>query len=322
MVSNSGQDENGKYKGGKAGDQTGKEWYVRTWYNGGWTVVLRHPNAEVREMIAQLSEESANNDFVGYDQNQRLTYWTQLVKANYRPKNIKVACEDDCSAGVSANVKATGYLLGIDKLKAISEGGTTSTIKENFTKAGFKALTAKKYLTSEKYLLRGDILLNEGHHVATNLTNGSATTTTTTSTTAKSYVKKAQTALNTYINAKLDVDGELGTLTRKATAKALQYSLNRDYGARLVVDGDVGAKTKSAYKGKVVKKGSRSYLVSWCEIALMLLGYYTDTVEFAGIFGSNMDKATRAFQKVNGLTVDGEIGQNTINKLLTKLKLV
>lgn len=319
MISNSGQDENNRYKGGKAGDQTGKEWYVRTWYNGGWTVVLRHPNAEVRETIAQLSEESANNDLVGYDQNQRLTYWTQLVKAKYRPKNIKVACEDDCSAGVSANVKATGYLLGIDKLKAISEGGTTSTIKENFTKAGFKALTAKKYLTSEKYLLRGDILLNEGHHVATNLTNGSATTT---STTAKSYVKKAQTALNTYINAKLDVDGELGALTRKATAKALQYSLNRDYGARLVVDGDVGAKTKSAYKGKVVKKGSRSYLVSWCEIALMLLGYYTDTVEFAGIFGSNMDKATRAFQKANGLTVDGEIGQNTINKLLTKLKLV
>lgn len=322
MISNSGQDENGKYKGGKAGDQTGKEWYVRTWYNGGWTVVLRHPNAEVREMIAQLSEESANNDLVGYDQNQRLTYWTQLVKAKYRPKNIKVACEDDCSAGVSGNVKATGYLLGIDKLKAISEGGTTRTIKENFTKAGFKALTAKKYLTSEKYLLRGDILLNEGHHVATNLTNGSATTTSTTSTTAKSYVKKAQTALNTYINAKLDVDGELGALTRKATAKALQYSLNRDYGARLVVDGDVGAKTKSAYKGKVVKKGSRGYLVSWCEIALMLLGYYTDTVEFAGIFGSNMDKATRAFQKANGLTVDGEIGQNTINKLLTKLKLV
>ena len=33
-------------------------------------------------------------------------------------------------------------------------------------------LTDKKYLTSDAYLLEGDILLNDGAHVATNLTNG------------------------------------------------------------------------------------------------------------------------------------------------------
>lgn len=38
--------------------------------------------------------------------------------------------------------------------------------------AGFEVLTDKKYLTSDAYLLEGDILLNDGAHVATNLTNG------------------------------------------------------------------------------------------------------------------------------------------------------
>ena len=41
-------------------------------------------------------------------------------------------------------------------------------------KAGFKALTASKYLTSAKYLLPGDILLYENHHAAANVTLGSA----------------------------------------------------------------------------------------------------------------------------------------------------
>ena len=49
MISNCGHDENGKYHSGKAGDQTGGEWTVRTWYSRPWTSVLRHPDKEVRE---------------------------------------------------------------------------------------------------------------------------------------------------------------------------------------------------------------------------------------------------------------------------------
>ena len=33
MISNCGHDENGRYSGGKAGDQTGTEWRVINWYN-------------------------------------------------------------------------------------------------------------------------------------------------------------------------------------------------------------------------------------------------------------------------------------------------
>ena len=327
MVSNSGHDENGKFKGGVAGDQSKTEWYIRPWYNNSWGVVLRHPNEAVRNMIAKLAEESANNNRIGYDQNQRTTFWSQLKANGFRPKNITTACESDCSAGVSAIAKATGYLLGIVELQNISENNTTSTMKNAFKKAGFQVLTASKYLTSDKYLLRGDILLREGHHTCTNLTNGAKAVTSTPAQTtpvkkaSSDYVKKTQNALNIYINAGLAVDGSIGALTRKATAKALQYSLNRDYGSNLVVDGDIGAKTLSALKGKAVKKGAKTYLVTWLEITLMLLGYYSSSIEIAGSFGAGVDVAVRNFQKDNGLVVDGWAGENTIKKILNNLAL-
>lgn len=171
MISNSGHDENGKYSGGRAGDQTGKEWAIIGWYNRPWKCVIRHPDVKVREKIASLSEKAAKNDNIGYDQGQRVSYWDELVKAKYNPAAIKTKCEADCSSGVMANVKAAGYLLNNAKLKEVS---ITSThyMREMLRKAGFEILTGSKYLTSDKYLLRGDILLNDGHHTATNLTNG------------------------------------------------------------------------------------------------------------------------------------------------------
>ena len=327
MISNSGHDENGKYRGGKAGDQSGTEWYIRTWYKKGWTHILRHPNPEVREMIATLGEESANNNYIGYNQDKRTSYWYALREAGYRPKNIKTLCEGDCSAGVSGNTKATGYLLNIKELQNISAFNTTRTMRASFSKAGFEVLTDKKYLTSDKYLLRGDIILKEGVHVCTNLTNGSgvknepAKEVKPVVSPTKDYIKKAQKALNMLFGTILDVDGSIGPKTRKATAKALQYGLNRDYGTNLVVDGSIGPKTKEAFSNKSVNKGKRGFLVSWLEIALMLLGYYTSTIEFSGSFGPALDNSVRSFQKDNGLEVDGWAGPKTISTIISKLGL-
>lgn len=173
MIANSGHDENNKYSGGKAGDQTGKEFEIRSWYNRPWTCVLRHPDANVRELIATLAEEAANNNLIGYNQADRTSFWTQLTLSNYRPKNIKKACNQDCSAGVSAICKAAGYIFGNTKLQAISKDTYSGNMKAVFKNAGFTVLTASKYLTSPDYLLRGDVLLAEGHHACTNITNGS-----------------------------------------------------------------------------------------------------------------------------------------------------
>ena len=170
-ISNSGSDENGAYSGGQAGDQTGKEWCMRDWYSRPWTCVLRYPDQKVALKIAQLAIDAALNDHIGYDQSQNRTYLSQLKTVGWEPSKITVNCEADCSAGVCANVTAAGYLLGIKALQNHT-GTYTGNMRSALTKAGFQPLTDSKYLTSGDYLLPGDILLNDGHHTATNVTVG------------------------------------------------------------------------------------------------------------------------------------------------------
>lgn len=177
-ISNSGHDENGSYKNGKAGDQTGDEWCLRSWYNRPWNCVLRYQkNKNVGLKLAQLGCSAALNNFIGYDQYQRDTYWQHLVASNYDPSKITVPCQADCSAGVIANTKAVGFLLNIDALKNIN-ATYTGNMREAYRKAGFVVLTESKYLLKTDYLLPGDILLNDQHHTATNITYGTKINTT------------------------------------------------------------------------------------------------------------------------------------------------
>lgn len=176
-ISNSGGDEKGGTKGGKAGDQTGREWQLKKWYSRPWTCVLRWPNINVGTLIAQLGIDAALNNKIGYDQYQRDTYWTQLKKVGYFPAKIVTPCEEDCTAGVNANVHAAGYLLGIKAIQKIKATGIRSTnMRSNYKKAGFQVLTDKKYLTGYQYLLPGDILLYDNHHACTNVTAGKKVT--------------------------------------------------------------------------------------------------------------------------------------------------
>ena len=82
MISNCGHDENNRYRGGKAGDQTGTEWRVINWYNRPWKCVLRHPDAKVRKMIASMAKAAAVNNKIGYDQSERYTFWEHLNDCN------------------------------------------------------------------------------------------------------------------------------------------------------------------------------------------------------------------------------------------------
>ena len=173
-VSNSGMDERGGFTGGAAGDQSGKEWQIRTWYSYPWKCVLRHPKKEVREKIAELHIKAAKNNKIGYDQGQRGTYWTQLQKVKYDPSKITTKCESDCSGGVIANTKSTGHLLNISALKNLS-ASYTGNMRSGFKAAGFQVLTDSKYLTSSANLVPGDILLSDGNHTCVNLGIGSKT---------------------------------------------------------------------------------------------------------------------------------------------------
>ena len=135
-ISNSGGDERGKLNSGKAGDQTGKEWQLRSWYSRPWTHVFRYEkDPRVGEKLCELGCAAALNENIGYDQYQRTTYWTQLQKVGYDPSKITTKCEEDCSAGVAANVKAVGFLLNIPALQNVSSSMTSRNTVQNLTKA-------------------------------------------------------------------------------------------------------------------------------------------------------------------------------------------
>lgn len=164
-LSNSGKDERGGYSGGQAGDQTGGEWSLIPWYNRPWNCVLRHPDAKVRATLSSLAVRAAQNDNIGYNQGNRTSYWSELQKVGYDPSKITTKCDDDCSAGVCANIKAAGYLCGDTKLQGVP---ITSThyMRNALKNAGFQCLTDSKYLNSDANLIAGDVLLNDGAHTA------------------------------------------------------------------------------------------------------------------------------------------------------------
>lgn len=302
MISNCGSDENKKYSGGKAGDQTRKEWYIRSWYNHNWKCVIRFP-ADVREQLALNAEKAAKNNLIGYDQNERLTYYNHLKASNWDASKITVACEADCSAGVSANIIAAGYKLGIDKLKNFNKSNTTSTLRIACKAVGAEILTDSKYLTSDAYLLRGDLILKDGSHVCTNISNGSKstiqnsfipTTTPTTSTpiaSSNKIIKQGQVHANNFAQCGLVTDGIRGANTRKAAVKVVQRALNADYNAGIVEDGVWGNATEKAFGKHYVKVGETQYLVTALEILCMLKGKNPNGVECPGTFGNGLTSA-------------------------------
>lgn len=165
-------DENGKARGGKAGDQTGKEVCIRNWYNKGWNVLLRPRSAALAEKSAQACEEACANDNNGYDQGGRNTLHNEAKMVDYDLSEIDEPCESDCSSLMHVCAIAGGANLTYG-----DNGLTTRTMVSAFVASGdYIKLTDSKYLTSDKYLKRGDILVKEGSHTVMVLCNGTDTT--------------------------------------------------------------------------------------------------------------------------------------------------
>ncbi len=61
------------------------------------------------------------------------------------------------------------------------------------------------------------------------------------------------------------------------------------------------------------KRGSSGQVVRQIQTKLKNWGYYSDDVD--GIFGSRTETAVKKFQKKNGLTVDGKVGNATLKAL-------
>lgn len=275
MISNCGSDENGKGRGGVAGDQTGNEWNIIGWYvsKPGWNFILRHPREDVRELLAELATRAARNDNIGYDMGQRTTFWEQLQLVGYDPSRIYEPCETDCSNGVISLVKSVGFLLKIPELQNIN-ATYTGNMAVAFKAAGFQLLTDSRYLDSPDYLLRGDILLRhdsatEDGHTATNLDDGK-------------YADRSATAK--------EVPAAIGGNTAPVTRDWLQR-------------GDVGQRVKNAQA------------LLYAHGYLLNADGENDWREIDGEFGNRTYLATVKFQSDHGLEPDGEIGPITLAAL-------
>lgn len=167
-IGHSSKDENGRFSGGVAGDQTGKEVCTRSWYNGDWDFVARPKKKETAKKMAAACEDGCKNPFIGYDQDQRNDLRTEARKVVYNLSMISTPCESDCSAFMGVCIEAAGIKL------PEGNGPTTRTLRKVLEATGeFEIVTDPKYLTTDAYLQEGDVLCKEGEHTVMALENGS-----------------------------------------------------------------------------------------------------------------------------------------------------
>lgn len=165
MIGHARGDEEGKAKGGEAGDQTGKEVCIQKWYNKPWTMIFRAKDTSIAEKLASTMEAACANDNIGYDQAQRTTLYAQAEKVKFDLIKINTPCECDCSALVAVCVNAAGIKVS----KSMYTGSEEKTL---LATGKFLRYNGTGYQTKSDYLRRGDILLGNGH-TAICLTNGS-----------------------------------------------------------------------------------------------------------------------------------------------------
>lgn len=149
-------DERNKGSGGKAGDQTGKEVYIRDWYSKPWIAVFRCTQLQMAEKIAYTMECACLNDNIGYDMSDRTTLYEEAKKYDFDLTKIDKKVECDCSSLVAVCCNAAKISVSKDMYTGNEESVLMATKL-------FKKLDTQKYLTTFTNLQRGDILLAKGH---------------------------------------------------------------------------------------------------------------------------------------------------------------
>ena len=257
-VSNCGHDENGRYAGGKAGDQTGGEYCLKTWYSRPWDYIIRWRDEELGNLFADLAIEAALNDRIGYDQGtagnsgDRYTFRKQMQAAGWRPSIIKVACEADCSESTIVLIRAVGHLKGIKELQECNATYTGNMMNYFRSAAGKKYFVVLQgaYLTDPSLARRGDINLNVAHHVNVTVDNGGNTGN------EISDNQDTKTGGSGYMFSV----GSVQNGSKGSDVKLLQRLLKSNGfrgadGKLLTIDGDCGTNTVYAIKSYQKKKG-------------------------------------------------------------------
>ena len=234
-------DENGHARGGKPGDQSGKEGRFQAWYkkgsNGkGWQDVFRAKDKAIRKKIAENMIELVDNPHVGYNQDDRLSLDVEAKKVNYDFKKIEVDCDTDCSQATAECIIGAGIPISPDMYTVNEQRLIEAT-------GQFKTYDGKSYTDSDQKLKVGDILFKIGHSAVVvkvqyiisriiKYEQGKPIM-------SGEDVKKIQKKLNKVMKCDLETDGEYGPLT---AAQIVRFQKKKNLDA----DGIVGKHTAEA----------------------------------------------------------------------------
>lgn len=144
---------NGRDGKAKAGDQTGKEVCIRTFYKKPWAYLLRCKDANKAEIMAKACESICNNPYVGYNQLKRMTLLTALKLLNYDYSKLNFLVECDCSSLMTGCAECAGIFP-----KYSNNAPVTANMVRLFEETKqFDVLT--EGINKEENLRRGDILV-------------------------------------------------------------------------------------------------------------------------------------------------------------------
>ena len=153
------------------GDQSGAEVRTQTWYANGWNFVARFRDPAQAEKAARACEAACANDNIGYSQTRRNDLRAAAKAVGWDFSRITSKADCDCSSLMAVCAEAAG----VNMAGAYTAGNApwTGNMWEKFQLTGaFDILTDARYLTTDAYLRRGDILVNEITHTCMALSDG------------------------------------------------------------------------------------------------------------------------------------------------------
>lgn len=157
-------DENGKYVGGQAGNQSGTELNTRQLWDNKWLYLITWNNASHGEKCAEAASQAVANMHIGYDQYERNTILPPAELVAYVMSRIVKDCECDCTSLASVCAMAAGASKAI-----MYEGGNlayTGNIADRLKRTGL--VTVQSNLTYDQIKSKatvGSILVSDGHCV-------------------------------------------------------------------------------------------------------------------------------------------------------------
>lgn len=163
-------DERGKARGGRRGDQTGREVKVGDYYNFGQDKVIRFVDVKKARIAADIAKVIAKDNQCGYSQSDRGSLFSECARLDWNANKIKKAiknktfpkCNTDCSAFVATCINiAFGKKLVVCFSTATMESETSDKYPQHFKKLSITEASAK--------WRKGDMPVKAGHHVIINV---------------------------------------------------------------------------------------------------------------------------------------------------------